>query len=83
MLILNEEVRFPIYRWFRGVGFVDAGNVFESVGELSFTDLKVGVGLGLRLDTPFALFRLDYGVPVSREPDQPRARWFFSIGQMF
>ena len=28
MLIFNQEFRFPIYKWFRGVAFVDAGNVY-------------------------------------------------------
>lgn len=83
MLVFNEELRFPIYGRFRGVGFLDAGNVYTSVSELSFTDLKVGVGLGLRINTPFALLRVDFGVPLSRERGERRARWFFSFGQMF
>lgn len=36
MVVLNQEVRFPIYRWVRGVGFADTGNVFETA---SATDL--------------------------------------------
>ena len=65
------------------MGFLDAGNVFPTISEVSFSDLKVGVGLGLRVDTPFALLRVDFGVPLSREPGDRRARWFFSFGQMF
>ena len=29
LLILNQELRFPIHRWFRGVGFLDVGNTFD------------------------------------------------------
>ena len=83
LLVLNEEARFPIYRWVHGVGFLDAGNVFQVGREMSFADLKVGVGFGLRIDTPFALIRLDYGVPVSNESGNRQGRWFLSIGQMF
>ena len=36
MVVLNQEVRVPIYRWVRGVGFVDAGNVFERWRDVRF-----------------------------------------------
>ena len=64
-LILNQEVRTPIYGWLKGVVFVDAGNVFESNRDISLGELKVGYGVGLRFDTPFSLFRLDFGLPAS------------------
>jgi len=83
MIILNQEVRFPIVWWFQGVGFVDAGNVFEKTSDLSLSNLKVGVGGGLRLNTPYALFRLDLGVPVRRRPGEPGARWYVSLGHIF
>jgi len=82
-LVFNQEVRLPIWSLFRGVGFVDAGNVFSSVRDLSLTALKVAVGLGLRAETPVGLFRLDYGVPLSRDQNDPRGRWFASLGQAF
>jgi outer membrane protein assembly complex protein YaeT len=78
----NQEVRFPIYRWFRGVGFFDAGNVFPTVRDLTFTDLERGAGLGLRINSPFATIRIDYGVPLTNR-DSQRARWYFGIGQTF
>ena len=31
LLTLNQEMRFPVYRWLRGVVFVDMGNVFPEV----------------------------------------------------
>jgi len=83
LLVFNEEIRFPIAWRFRGVGFFDAGRAFPTVGNLSFADLRAGTGFGLRIDTPFALLRLDYGVPLSRNSAEPWGRWFFSIGQAF
>ena len=83
LLILNQEVRFPIAWKFRGVGFVDAGNVFPRIRDLSLSDLRVGYGFGLRIDTPFVLLRADYGFRVRRSPDEPLGRFFFSIGQTF
>jgi outer membrane protein assembly factor BamA len=83
LLLINQELRFPIYRWVRGVGFVDAGNVFDAFSDLSL-DLEVGVGGGLRIDTPFALFRVDVGVPLTRDVDgRRRPRLYFSLGQAF
>lgn len=29
----NGELRFPVHRWLKGVGFVDLGNVYETVGD--------------------------------------------------
>src|SRR5262249_4085863 len=48
-LIANGEVRFPIYRWLRGVGFVDMGNVYPSISDLFHTGVQVGIGGGFRL----------------------------------
>lgn len=83
LLLLNEEVRFPVFKWFRGVGFFDAGNAFGSVGELSVRDLRSSAGLGVRIQTPFALVRVDLGMPLNRRPGEPPRRWMFSVGQVF
>ena len=82
-VVLNQEVRFPLWSLFGGVGFLDAGNVFSTLRDVSFRELKVGTGFGLRAETPVGLFRVDYGFPLSRAEDDPVARWFFSLGQAF
>lgn len=64
-LVLNQELRFPIFNMIRGVGFIDAGNIFPKIGDLSLRDLEVGVGVGVRADTPFGLFRFDFAIPLS------------------
>jgi outer membrane protein insertion porin family len=82
-VVLNQEVRFPLWSIFGGVGFLDAGNVFTSMRDVSFLDLPVGTGVGLRVETPVGLFRVDLGFPLSRAEDDPLARWFLSLGQAF
>ena len=72
LLVLNQEVRFPIAWRFRGVGFIDAGNVFPRARDLSFAGLRVGYGLGLRIDSPFALLRVDYGRRVRESSRRAR-----------
>ena len=81
--MFNEELRFPIVWRLRGVGFFDAGNAFATIGDLRLRGLRAGTGVGLRVQTPFAILRIDLGTPVARKPGESRARWFFSIGQSF
>jgi outer membrane protein assembly factor BamA/autotransporter translocation and assembly factor TamB len=90
LLILNQELRFPLYRWFRGVGFLDVGNTFDRTYPFSWAEMKVGYGAGLRLDSPIGLLRLDFGIPGSTIPNSGRqpntfssGRWYFGIGHVF
>ena len=82
LFIFNQEIRFPIWKWFKGVAFVDAGNTFPSLSDVRLDALKVGTGGGLRLATPVGLFRVDLGFPVSAGTTRT-PRWYFSIGQAF
>jgi outer membrane protein assembly factor BamA len=90
MLVLNQEVRFPIRGWLRGVGFVDAGNTFGPENPFAFSDLKVGYGLGLRFSSPVGLLRFDFGIPAStlstsgrRANDFGSGRFYFGLGHIF
>jgi outer membrane protein assembly factor BamA len=83
LLILNGELRFPISKRFGGAAFVDAGNTFASSNDLALGRLAVGAGLGLRIRTPLAPLRLDFGYPLKAEFGQSGVRIHFSIGQMF
>src|SRR4029450_9470062 len=49
MLVLNNELRFPLFWLFDGVTFIDIGNVFDRVSNFSFLNVRgdSGVGLGL------------------------------------
>ena len=89
LLALNSELRFPIRGWIQGVGFLDAGNVFRTRGDISFGDLSPGYGIGLRLASPYAMLRIDFGIPgTTLSPDRPAhrfksGRWYFGIGHIF
>lgn len=83
MLVINNELRFPLVSIFDGVGFVDIGNVYDTVSDFSLRDIRKAAGMGLRVRTPWFLLRLDYGFNLDRAQGEPGGRLFFSIGQAF
>ncbi len=82
LVVVNNEIRFPLFSRFDGVAFVDVGNVFERVADMSF-GLRSSGGVGLRVRTPWFLGRLDWGIPFDRRTGESRSVLFFSIGQAF
>ncbi len=67
MVLGNVEYLKPVWRKLRGVVFADVGNVYPGVLETDLTDLRTGVGLGLRWDVTWFVdlsLRLDvaYGL---------------------
>lgn len=82
LVILNQEARFPLYRWANGVAFLDAGNIFAK--GVPWTGLEVGYGAGLRFDTPIGLIRGDVGFPRGDAARSRRSvRWYFGFGHIF
>ncbi|SIT77286.1 BamA/TamA family outer membrane protein [Pontibacter indicus] len=86
----NVEYRFPIFGFFRGAVFLDAGNIwlinetYNANGSLDkpkfkasnlFQELAVGTGFGLRVDIDFFVIRFDLGIPV-RVPYGPEGDRF-------
>ena len=83
LFIWNNEIRFPVFRFLDGVGFLDVGNVYPTLSDFDPTDLRKAAGFGLRIRTPFVLIRFDYGFKLDRQPGESRGAFFFSIGQAF
>ena len=83
MLVINNEIHVPLISIFDGVVFSDIGNVFPSVRNFSFTDLRDSAGIGLRVRTPWVLLRGDWGFILDRRPGEPKSRIYISIGQAF
>ena len=81
LLVGNAELRAPLFWRFGAVLFADAGNTFAEQQQVRFRDLAVGLGLGLRINTPLAPVRIDLGFP--RRSGESGPRLHFSIGQMF
>ena len=59
------------------------GNVYPTVGDISFSDFLVGLGAGIRLDTPVGLIRFDLAAPANGRPFDPKWRVHFGLGHSF
>jgi outer membrane protein insertion porin family/translocation and assembly module TamA len=91
MVETSVEARVPVTSTLSLVGFVDAGDVWESRSDVDLGSLRVSVGPGLRYATPIGPIRLDVGyqltpidgLVVRGEPESRRWRVHFSVGQAF
>ncbi len=64
------------------VGFVDAGQVYESQSP-RLSDMRFGVGIGGRVYTNFGPLRADIAMPIGRREGESRFAIYVSIGQAF
>lgn len=76
-ILFNSELRFPLFSFFQGAIFVDAGNIWLNGGleddETDFiigdvlNQFAIGTGFGVRMDFDFFVVRFDLGIKV-RDP---------------
>ncbi len=83
LVIVNQEIRFPIYWKFGGVAFFDVGNIYKDVSNVRPWEFRYSPGFGLRIMTPFVLLRVDLGLNLSTRAGEPPRRIVFGIGQAF
>jgi outer membrane protein insertion porin family len=93
MFVGNVEYKFPIVMEkgrtiLQGVLFLDMGGSWRK-GDVNFTigpgdnQLKVGIGAGVRFQTPVFPVRLDWGYGLNHKPGEDKSQWYFTIGQLF
>lgn len=82
----NLELRFDIFKWFKGAIFTDMGNVWlvkkdaatpQGDFDLSrfWKEFAVDVGAGVRLDFNYFVIRLDYGIPIRNPSISGSNKW--------
>ncbi len=82
----NIEYRFPLYRYWKGAFFLDAGNVWFlqeneqfALGHFAldrfYKEIAVGAGFGLRVDFDFFIVRLDAATPLRNPALSEGNRW--------
>ena len=81
---LNEAAFEARYRFgdYGVAAFVDVGQSYAAAVP-KFSDLRAGVGLGLRVYTNFGPMRIDLATPLGRRPNESRINVYVSIGQAF
>ena len=90
---LSIENRTQVNKFMQIVGFFDMGNAWQTADAKpdresanQFKDLKKGVGVGVRLNTPVGPLRFDYGWPldsVIAGEKKESGKFYFSFGQTF
>lgn len=85
-LEMNLELRFPIWSYFKGALFTDAGNVWLMRENLTIPDghfqldrfykeIAIDAGLGLRLDFSFFIVRFDGALKLYNPGKDLGERW--------
>lgn len=93
MFVSNVEYKFPIVKEklrtiLQGAIFIDMGGSWRK-GDVNFTigsrenQLKMGIGAGIRFQTPFFPVRLDWGYGLNHKPGEDKSQWYFTMGQSF
>ena len=76
------EEQFPIAHPLHAVLFFDAGNTWDQFNEVQPFDLKLGAGIGFRLEIPLlGNIGLDVGYGFNRD-DGPRWKAHFLLGNV-
>lgn len=83
MVVLNGEVRFPLFKGLGMVIFADGGNVWRKMEEFDPSELKATTGAGIRYDTPVGPLRLDVGCKLMREVGEDKCVSHFTLGHAF
>jgi len=80
MFISQNEVRIKLYRQLQGAIFFDAGNVWEESAVFR-SNIRFGIGAGLRYNTPLGMVRIDYGFKVRPRAGESPSNIHLTLGQ--
>ncbi len=88
----NIEYRFPIFGFFKGAVFADAGNIWNSEGNEAYNfqdkftssfinEFGMGAGIGLRVDVQGFVIRFDLAAPFHDPSADEGERFDFKIAE--
>lgn len=83
LLLINLEYRFPVAGAFGGTVFFDSGNIWPDWRAIRPGELKNGIGLGARYNSPIGPVRAGIGFKLNREHGEPGYALFVNIGNPF
>ncbi len=86
LFLLNFELSFPLLSAVEnlsGAVFYDKGSVFTGVKDLSLSQLRDALGIGIRYRTPLGPVRLELGWNLNPREEEKRFLVFITIGNVF
>jgi outer membrane protein insertion porin family len=85
IFVANAEITVPLVDFIKGAVFIDTGNVWSRLEDFGDGGFKTGIGLGVRVKTPIGPLKLDYGIPLERQPGKKdrEGRFHFSMSHGF
>lgn len=85
MLRASLEYRVPVAKRVSLLGFIDSGYAWDKRVEDNFdlSKIKVGYGVGVRLQTPIGPVKLDYGFGKRDDDGSYKGKFHFSFGGSF
>ena len=82
MLVLNQEIRRDLFRRIVGSVFLDAGNVYARLSDMTTGDIRWSAGVGLRYRGPIVA-GIDYARLLDRKPGEKGYQVHFALGYAF
>jgi len=86
-LLGTIEYQIPLFFGIKAALFYDVGNVWgpdvSSGTKIDISDLRHGVGAGLRWNSPFGPIRVDYGIKLDQKKGESFGNFNFSAGSSF
>jgi len=77
------EYTVPIIEKARFAMFYDTGFVNRASWDFNTNTLVSDIGIGLRLDLPIGPIRIDYGIPIQKDPYGGSGKFNFNVGYQF
>jgi outer membrane protein insertion porin family len=82
LLVINQELRFPLPWDLTGLAFFDAGQVWSTPQDADL-DFAKSLGLGVRARTPLGLLRFDAAYALDPRPGADRYKLYLGFGNAF
>ncbi|HEX7214476.1 MAG TPA: outer membrane protein assembly factor BamA [Methylomirabilota bacterium] len=86
-LLFSVEYQIPLVFGLKAAVFTDIGQVWgpdiAAGTKIDLSDLRYGVGAGLRWNSPFGPIRIDYGIKLDQKKGESFGEFNFSAGSSF
>jgi len=86
-LLFSVEYQIPLVFGLKAAVFTDIGQVWgpdiAAGTKIDLSDLRYGLGAGLRWNSPFGPIRIDYGIKLDQKKGESFGEFNFSAGSSF